>query len=361
MPEFPSESKTHPPTDRRALLAGIGGLAAGTFLTAGRAEGGPLNPPAAPASTPGPEPRIAINTQAGPASATYFYHIEKPGSYYLTGDLGGSAGRSGILITADCVSLDLNGYCMTGNASSNTAIISSGDVRHVAIFGGNIKNWPGGGINLRTGGSVRNLRVERVIVTGCGSDGISLGNNALVLDCVSQGNAGIGIRTGDSCIIRDCVCRSNNEGIVAGTTSIVSDCVARENEVGIAVGESTRVEGCMVRVNSVVGIRLNDLSLCHFNTCMLGSPAGIGIEVVGFNNRLEGNHCGANATGMLVTGSANIIARNTCSANGTNWNIAANNVVGPILDRRSPDSAAIVGNSAPDSTGTTHPWANFTH
>jgi len=53
--------RQQPSTDRRALLAGIGGLAAGTFLTAGRAEAGPLNPPAAPASTPGPEPRIAVN------------------------------------------------------------------------------------------------------------------------------------------------------------------------------------------------------------------------------------------------------------------------------------------------------------
>jgi hypothetical protein len=62
-----------------------------------------------------------------------------------------------------------------------------------------------------------------------------------------------------------------------------------------------------------------------------------------------------------VSSAENIIIRNTCSGNTINWVIAANNVVGPILDRTAPASAAISGNSAPDSTGSPHPNANFTY
>ncbi len=65
--------------------------------------------------------------------------------------------------------------------------------------------------------------------------------------------------------------------------------------------------------------------------------------------------------GIDVDAAANVILRNMCSGNTTNWSIVANNVVGPIIDRRAPASAAISGNSAPDSTGSTHPNANFTY
>jgi hypothetical protein len=67
------------PTDRRALLAGIGGLAAGAFI-AGKANAGPLSPPAGPiAPTPGPEPRIAINAVNTPGDANSLYKITQPG------------------------------------------------------------------------------------------------------------------------------------------------------------------------------------------------------------------------------------------------------------------------------------------
>jgi hypothetical protein len=54
--------------------------------------------------------------------------------------------------------------------------------------------------------------------------------------------------------------------------------------------------------------------------------------------------------------------RNTCSGNLLiHWVVAANNVCGPILDRTVVFSAAISGDSAPDSTGSIHPNANFTY
>ncbi len=106
------------PTDRRALLAGLGGLAAGTFLTAGRAEAGPLNPPAAPASTPGPEPRIAVNAQNTPGNPDNLFRITQPGSYYLTGNIIGQSGRNGIQIAADNVTIDLMGFALLGAGST---------------------------------------------------------------------------------------------------------------------------------------------------------------------------------------------------------------------------------------------------
>jgi hypothetical protein len=55
-----------------------------------------------------------------------------------------------------------------------------------------------------------------------------------------------------------------------------------------------------------------------------------------------------------------MIVRNFCSGNIVNWDIVANNVVGVVVDRSAPASAAILGSSGLGSTGTTDPNANFT-
>jgi len=99
------------------------------------------------------------------------------------------------------------------------------------------------------------------------------------------------------------------------------------------------------------------------NTCVFNGNGGngAGIHATGSDNRIEGNNCTGNDRGIDVDFAGNIIIKNTCSGNTINWTIAANNVVGPILDRRAPASAAISGNSAPSSLGTTDPSANFTY
>jgi len=97
---------------------------------------------------------------------------------------------------------------------------------------------------------------------------------------------------------------------------------------------------------------------CSFNG---NGGDGAGIHATDSDNRIEGNNCTGADRGIDVDVAGNIIIKNTCAGNTINWVIAANNVVGPILDRRVPASAAISGNSAPDSTGSTHPNANFSY
>src|SRR3954468_16071338 len=78
---------------------------------------GPLAPPA---GTPAPtkktlqqvEPRTDINLLAGDATAVAI--ITGPGSYYLTADLAGVAGKDTIRVTGGGrVTIDLNGFALT--------------------------------------------------------------------------------------------------------------------------------------------------------------------------------------------------------------------------------------------------------
>ncbi len=104
--------------DRRTMLAGIGGLAAGAILT-GRAQAGPIDPPAGPIIPTGKpltevEPRIAISSTNTPGDADSMFKITQPGSYYLTSSITGVIGRHGIKVAASGVTIDLNGFIMRG-------------------------------------------------------------------------------------------------------------------------------------------------------------------------------------------------------------------------------------------------------
>ena len=79
---------------------------------------GPLTPPGAPAPTMKTldqiEPRIAINATNTPGDASSLFRIAQPGSYYLTGNITGVAGKDGIEIASSNVTIDLMGFTHPG-------------------------------------------------------------------------------------------------------------------------------------------------------------------------------------------------------------------------------------------------------
>lgn len=88
---------------------------------------------------------------------------------------------------------------------------------------------------------------------------------------------------------------------------------------------------------------------------------GADIHVTGGSNRIEGNHVRLNVRGIDVDGSGNWVIRNSAADNTKNYEIAADNVFGAIVNRTAPASAAVSGSSAASSAGTTAPWANISH
>ncbi len=132
---------------------------------------------------------------------------------------------------------------------------------------------------------------------------------------------------------------------------------------GISASSGCTIADCTVRSNTLDGIVCSSGCVIRGNTCSSNGNAGdgAGIHATSSDNRIEGNNCFFADRGIDVDLAGNIIIRNTCAGNTTNWDIVANNVCGPILDRTAPASAAILGDSAPDSTGSTHPNANFTY
>jgi len=92
---------------RRAAIAMAMIVALGSVVS----MAGDLNPPAGPiVPTMKPldqvEPRVVISTANTPGDADSLFRITQPGSYYLTGNVAGVAGKSGIEVAAADVTID---------------------------------------------------------------------------------------------------------------------------------------------------------------------------------------------------------------------------------------------------------------
>ncbi|CAN5675568.1 hypothetical protein BH11PLA1_BH11PLA1_19340 [soil metagenome] len=375
------------------------------LVASGLLFAGPLTPPVGPVASTSKtlqevEPRIAINATNTPGDADSLFKITAPGSYYLTGNITGVLGKSGIEIGSSRVTVDLGGFHLLGVTGSLSGIgVDIVSRSSLCVVNGIITNWGADGVRLSasaSGNLVENITsssnagdgiyapsgiVRDCIVVGNTGNGIS--SAAAIKGCTAIGNTGIGILATAGSVLENCFSRDNGgDGINASNGSVITECTARNNGgYGIiAFGDAT-ISRCVSTLNTLSGINgqqataildctssandSNGISVqgqCNVrgNTCHDNGNAGIFVSSVS-GTRVEGNSLTNNVRGLWVTGPNNIILRNTASANTINWVINANNVVGPIINRTAPASAAISGDSAPDSAGSTHPNANFTY
>jgi parallel beta-helix repeat protein len=412
-------------TQRRAMLAGLGGLAAGAMLTRS-ARAGDLDPPAGPV---GPtmkrldeiEPRTPVGPDTTPGASNAVFVISQPGSYYLTGNIAGEAGKHGVLINSADVTLDLNGFALIGVADSLSAVQVSGN--RAAIRNGSISGWGASGVNSGSAG----MLLQHLRSWENASRGITIGNNAIVAHCSVFGNGDIGIRVGGGSAVRDCVARQNGShgvavlagstvtgctalenqgdglsladgvtasdcaatnntgrGVASGVGCVISHCSARGNVAGgVYATFDSAVHACVSRGNAGFGVECTEHcavtactaegnalanilveSRCVVRDCLasqaetVAGNEGVGIVASGSGNRLEGNTCADNPVGLRAVNAGNLIVRNTLSQNNTQVDIAAGNALGPVVGG-SVNGTAVTGNSNYfGDIGTLDPSAN---
>lgn len=339
---------------RRAMLAGLGGLAAGALL-ASSANAGPLTPPPGPIkSTPGPEPRIAVNAQNTPGDATHLFRISQPGSYYLEANILGQPGLNAIAIEANNVALDLNGFSIVGVPGSRSAIRIIQSSSHLTIRNGSIRFWPEHGIEVVNPETSVNALIESLIVAEigligvmaqdratirncimerCGSDGIRARSDANVSECVLFGNIGRGIQAGDCAIVRRCSVRENTgAGIVVGVSSIISECtVCSCGSVALAAQAGCRVTDNVLQDNQG-GITADSFNLITGNIVsrQFASTGSFGIRVTATGNRVESNSVLIHTPGIQLQARDNFLFRNSVASSQA-YVIVPFNAAGPII------------------------------
>ncbi|GAB4548134.1 MAG: hypothetical protein Tsb0013_08480 [Phycisphaerales bacterium] len=197
-----------------------------------------LMPPAGPIEESGRfGTRIALNQTNTPGNASSLFIISEPGSYYLPSNADAGT-RNGIRIDADNVTIDLNGFTLSGQPGHDTGgVIPPATVpfaetsrRNIIIRNGHIRGFDTG--------------VETDV-----TDPVTFGFATLrevALDTLHISNTDTGIRATRTAFIADCVINAREIGIRT-TTATVTGCV-----VTIAGGSPTSSHVGIRAINGVV-------------------------------------------------------------------------------------------------------------
>lgn len=375
---------------------------------------GSLTPPAAPAPTMKTldqiEPRIPISAATTPGDGQDNFIISKPGSYYLTNNLISSAAKGGIRIETNNVTLDLNGFAMDGSGVGSQGIRIATILRRLNIIvrNGTVCNWTSDGVSLLF---ALNARVEKIMASGNGGNGIETGENGVVKDCgaftngfaaagtflsgiavgenstvencvaefngvnnancfgiatsaasvishcsVSQNNgpSGVGISTGAFCQISDCTAAlangTNSTGISLGTGSSAVHCVVAQYTGAGSIGISAAQHGSVE--NCLANLNGGDGIQASDNCTLTGnkcdSNGGYGLHTTGMRNRIDGNMVALNtAGGIKVDAGLNLVVRNTATGSS---------VQNYVIAAGNSDAERINGSTGFTSTD---PWLNF--
>jgi len=339
---------------------------------------GPLSPPAGPVTSTYKtltevEPRTAISLANTPGDANSTFRITQRGSYYLTGNVVGAAGRHGIEIDAPNVTLDLNGFSLTGVAGSLAGVFAgnSATALNITVKNGTISGWSARGVELAMG---EGCTVERVTASNNSGDGIAPGFYARVHACIARLNGG-GFVLGGRSVVTDSIAQMNtgpgfqalNGATISGSTAVdntgigfevdivgsLTLCTADSNGIGFEVN-GILIDRCVARSNASFGIgafagSVVRGSLAFFNVTdgiLVGSDCtiidntadsngnggvGAGIHVTGNDNRIERNTCTDADVGIDGDIAGNFYASNTCSGNGADYTIVAGQTIGPAV------------------------------
>ncbi len=305
-------------------LAGSGLSLAGVALLAQRVTAGPLSPPAGAVSSTYKtlsevEPRIPISGST---------NILQPGSYYLTANISGPAGAEAITISSNYVTLDLNGFAITGGQTGIRIAVTT-DQGNITIQNGTIRNTTGSGIfstpaflgaaSVPT--TVRNVRlqnitdsgiylgafsiIENVSIAGAAgspsSSGITLGPSSRVADSRVEGVALRGIDTGSNTQIERATVLAGAEGVKAGFSSRITNSSVLGGTTGFSLGQYASIAGCTAS-----------------NTTGGGFVLDVGGTVKDCNaNNTSGDAYTIGAGGTVLDSAANTILGNAFVTTGT--------------------------------------------
>jgi hypothetical protein len=295
------------------------------------------------------EKRIPIDATHTPTDGSSVYVIKAAGSYYLTDNLTAPAGLNGISVAADNVSIDLNGFTLTGPGpgGSVAGVICAGVTEGTRVSNGQVTRWPAYGVSVG-----EDSQVDHVIASNNGIAGIITDNNTTISYCVVRGNSDRGISTNSHCIVSHCLGTRNGTGLLLFGDSVADHCDFSSNDQdGIDLNSGCSVLDSVANKNGVktsgAGMYgTNGAQGCTIARCIVARNEGYGIvlnaltEVLDCTvvfNTLDGiissgscsiDRClvesNASSTGNGITlGNLSTVTNCTVSSNGSNAHPAA--------------------------------------
>ncbi len=211
------------------------------------------------------------------------YKILQPGSYQLISNIRvPTANTTAILVQADNVTIDLNGFAILGpTVCTGTPVTSCA---------------PTGTGNAIDASGHDNVRVTNGTIRGMGQYGIVAND-----DCIIQGvrvisNGKLGINVGGGTASGNTADGNGSDGIGVGAGTVLGNTALNNAGHGIAVGTGT-VSGNTALNNGQAGIFVNDTGTVSGNTANGNSLIGIFVTNSG---TVSGNTANNNVDGLLL-------------------------------------------------------------
>jgi len=239
----------------------------------------------------------AVTPIAHPGSGFRGYpvRITQSGSYQLQSNLSVTANTTAILVTADNVTIDLNGFAIIGpNVCTGIPLVCN-------------NNGTGRGIDAT---DKQNIKIYNGTVRGMGNIGILSGNGSIIESVRVASNGNYGIIVHDSSTVSGNTVTGNGSiGIYVYDSSTVSGNTVIGNAVdGIYVNGSGTVSGNTVTGNGVAGIYVTGGGIVSGNTVAGNGGNGLGGFSVGYFNNVFNNNTGGDVGGVIVN-----LGHNLCS------------------------------------------------
>jgi hypothetical protein len=212
--------------------------------------------------------------------------ISRPGSYYLTGNRTNTAASSqGILVLADNVVIDLNGFSLSGARAADFGIYAQSRT-NLTILNGTVRDFNSVGIIVPISG---------------------MGHTISRVSVLNNGGIGIGMLAASACRVVDCLVQGNHGGIGVSEASLVAHNRVVSNS-GLQYGISAD-DNCLITENVITSL---DTNAAHM----------WGITVSGNGSQIVGNTVSHTSDdGILALGSHVIRGNHVSYANlATNSN-----------------------------------------
>jgi len=248
-----------------------------------------------PSGPPGPTMKTLQQVEPRMPISVIPTNILRSGSYYLTTNLFVDDYTDGIVISTGNVTIDLNGFSLSGSPITYSGIYVPSAVTAVTIFNGTLRDWGYFGLEAD---NVRSGRFERL---------------------TASLNSGDGIRAGTYCRVSECIAANNGDsGIVANTGTSVTRCSTTGNlNIGIFAHDR-----CEITANNCI----ND-GYIDYGPFGIPFPHGTGIQVDGIRGRIEANNVVCHLMGIQITTNLNVVIRNSANY----YSIASGNAAGPVV------------------------------
>ena len=215
---------------------------------------------------------IEINQAKVLAAGGFPYVISTANtSYRLTGSLSVPASTNGINVTKSSVTIDLNGFTISGPGSSSVTPIGINAVDDITVENGTVTGF-GLAVKLQNSGIVRKVHVDSNV------DGINMvGDFGLVEGCTANNlgapAVGFGIACNTGCVISGNTASRNNVGIECASGCLISGNTLSGNQTAIFLADATSGYGGNVLNSNTTGISggtslgAKNTNLCSGTAC----------------------------------------------------------------------------------------------